>query len=84
MEMSQFKVNMNNIRSAYRDALEVYGKDNVDLWVEYMQLEMTHPKGDLTQLSMICFKASKTLKDTALEEFTHKYTLLRTGQTIDK
>lgn len=84
MEMSQFKVNMNNIRSAYRDALEVYGKDNVDLWVEYMQLEMTHPKGDLTQLSMICFKASKTLKGTALEEFTHKYTLLRTGQTIDK
>ena len=80
IEMGQKKLDMDNIRSAYNDALEVYGKD-VDLWIAYMNLEMTHSEGKLDQLPMIYFKATKTLDNAALDEFIKKYTLFRSCLT---
>lgn len=84
MELAQSPVNMDNIRSAYNDALDVYGEDDADMWINYMKLEMTNPKGKLDQIPMIYFRASKTLNESSLAEFNHKYTLFRAGLTESK
>ncbi|XP_014770431.1 U3 small nucleolar RNA-associated protein 6 homolog [Octopus bimaculoides] len=80
LEKSQKNPNIDSLRIVYEDAVQEYGKDIPDFWLQYINLESTHPKGKVEKLSSIHFRAIKVLQAEKLEEFNLKYILIKTGQ----
>lgn len=52
-----------------------------DLWVDYIRLEMTHPKGKPENIGQIHFRALKSLSGELNQTFVTKCTLLQNGVT---
>ena len=50
-----------------------------DLWLEYIELEMNHPKGQPEKAGNLHWRAMKALMPELIERFTAQYTLLQTG-----
>ncbi|KAL3876218.1 hypothetical protein ACJMK2_034088 [Sinanodonta woodiana] len=78
MEFLQSKPKLKIIRKVYEEALEEHGKTTPDLWLEYIQLEMQHPKGQPQNVGSIHFRAMKVLEGKRVNEFVTKYTLVQT------
>ncbi|XP_060072023.1 U3 small nucleolar RNA-associated protein 6 homolog [Ylistrum balloti] len=79
MEMSQAKPKMKLLRQAYEDAVTEFGSTDTDLWINYIQLEQTHPQGKPEEAGTIHFRAVKCLEGDLNQQFITKYTLLQTG-----
>ncbi|XP_069125421.1 U3 small nucleolar RNA-associated protein 6 homolog [Argopecten irradians] len=79
MEMAQAKPKMKLLRQAYEDAVSEFGSTNADLWIDYIQLEQTHPQGRPEDAGNIHFRAVKCLEGELNQQFITKYTLLQTG-----
>lgn len=54
----------------------------IDIWLEYVKLERSHPHGDPANSSKLHWRAKKALSDTLVDDFIGKYTLLQTGHDI--
>ena len=79
IEQSQAEPKIKRIRQAYEDAIREYGSCNTDIWLNYIKLEMTHPKGKPQEAGHIHWRALKTLDGHLTEKFVTIYTLLQTG-----
>ncbi|XP_021364521.1 U3 small nucleolar RNA-associated protein 6 homolog [Mizuhopecten yessoensis] len=79
METSQAKPKMKLLRQAYENAISEFGSTNADLWIDFIQLEQTHPQGRPEEAGSIHFRAVKCLEGDLNQQFITKYTLLQTG-----
>ncbi|GAB1601805.1 U3 small nucleolar RNA-associated protein 6 homolog [Argonauta hians] len=77
LERSEKNFDIDSLRIIYEDVLQEHGSKVPDFWAEYILLESTHPKGKITEISTIHFRAKQVLQDEMLEDFNLKYTLLR-------
>lgn len=79
MELAQPKLKMKIIRSVYNEALREHGSLDPDLWLDYIKLESSHPRGKPENVADIHFRAVKALTGTLNQEFIQKFTLLQTS-----
>ncbi|KAK2154428.1 hypothetical protein LSH36_269g09029 [Paralvinella palmiformis] len=79
LEKSQAKPSIKRIKQTYEDAVQHYGSNSVELWLDYIKMEMTHPKGKPQEAGQIHWRAMKTLNGELIEKFVTLYTLLQTG-----
>lgn len=79
IERLQMKSSVECLRRYFEDAIKEYGSEDVDFWVELIQLELEHPDGDVLRIDMYHWRALKSLTDENTESFVTKYTLLTTG-----
>ena len=50
-----------------------------ELWLEFIQLEVEHPKGKAEASGQLHWRAMKSLDGPLIEKFTTQYTLMQTG-----
>jgi U3 small nucleolar RNA-associated protein 6 len=79
IESCQPTPKMKLLRSAYEDAVQEFGNSETDLWMEYIKLELNHPKGKPENAGKLYWRAMKTLDDSLAERFIAQYTLVQTG-----
>lgn len=73
IEKSQEKLNVKNIRKYYECAVQHHGKDNVDIWMNYMKFETE--SGNVQLAPLIYRRAIATLKAELVDEFIKAQTL---------
>lgn len=74
IEKCAFESNENRIVSAYEDALTHFSKQNIDLWIAYIEFVYSASnKKDLQQVSTIYWRAMKHLDTELIETFTQKF-----------
>ncbi|CAH1793560.1 unnamed protein product [Owenia fusiformis] len=77
LEKSQVEPRIKNLRQIYDDALSEFGESESGLWLDYIKMELEHPKGQPENASKLHWRAVKTL--TVTDRFMTEYTLLQTG-----
>ncbi|KAJ2944216.1 hypothetical protein O0L34_g18195 [Tuta absoluta] len=75
IEESQEKPNAKNIRKYYEGAIQQNGKNDVDIWLEYMKFETTN--GSVQAAPAIYRRAVSNLKRELVDEFIKKQTLAK-------
>jgi len=80
IENNQPEPKMKHLQQAYEDALREYGSSSPDLWLTYIQLALTHPKGRPENVGSLHWRAMKELQGAAVEDFVTKYALLQSGK----
>ncbi|XP_015247750.1 PREDICTED: U3 small nucleolar RNA-associated protein 6 homolog [Cyprinodon variegatus] len=78
IEKEQETPKMNHLRDYYERALQEFGIEDDDLWLQYIQEEMG-ALGQPQNCAKIHWRAMKFLEGESVERFTSKYTLLQTG-----
>ncbi|XP_038633822.1 U3 small nucleolar RNA-associated protein 6 homolog [Scyliorhinus canicula] len=79
IEKEQDFSKMKRLRDCYELALREFGTTSADLWLEYIEEEWKHPKGEAERTGHIHWRAMKTLGGLQVERFVSQYTLLQTG-----
>uniref|UniRef100_A0A8C7WN09 UTP6 small subunit processome component n=1 Tax=Oryzias sinensis TaxID=183150 RepID=A0A8C7WN09_9TELE len=69
---------MNHLREYYERALQEFGTSDDDLWLQYIQEELS-TLGQPENCGKIHWRAMKFLEGESVERFVSKYTLLQTG-----
>ncbi|XP_064604792.1 U3 small nucleolar RNA-associated protein 6 homolog [Liolophura sinensis] len=82
IENSQATPKIKKLRKIYENAVQDYGSENTDLWLDYVKLELNHPKGKSRNAGNIHFRAMKSLSGDQVERFVTQYTLLQAGHDI--
>lgn len=77
LEINQTKVTPQCVRKIYEIMTFQFGKDNIDVWLEFMSFEMKH--GDVEKVTIIYQRAVKTLKANLVDNFVTKYSLIKTN-----
>ncbi|CAB4011640.1 U3 small nucleolar RNA-associated 6 homolog [Paramuricea clavata] len=75
IEQSQAVPSLRHLRKLYETALESFGCETPDLWLDYIKLELTD--GDSEMVSKLHWRAMKSLSGDNVEQFVTKYTLLQ-------
>ncbi|XP_038148381.1 U3 small nucleolar RNA-associated protein 6 homolog [Cyprinodon tularosa] len=78
IEKEQETPKMNHLRDYYERALQEFGIEDDDLWLQYIQEEMG-ALGQPQNCAKIHWRAMKFLEGESVERFTSKYTLRQTG-----
>ncbi|KAI5645548.1 u3 small nucleolar RNA-associated protein 6 domain-containing protein [Phthorimaea operculella] len=79
IEVSQEKPSAKNIRKYYEGAIQQHGKNDVDIWLEYMKFETTN--GIVQAAPAIYRRAISNLKRELVDEFIKKQTLAKLQTT---
>ncbi|XP_077980484.1 U3 small nucleolar RNA-associated protein 6 homolog [Glandiceps talaboti] len=82
LEKSQSEPKMKKLRSCFEEAIEDFGSTSPDLWLSYIQLELSHPKGKTENVGKLHWRAVKNLKADAADDFINRFTLLQTGHSV--
>ncbi|XP_028395280.1 U3 small nucleolar RNA-associated protein 6 homolog [Dendronephthya gigantea] len=75
IEESQAAPSLGRLRKLYESALERFGLEIPDLWLDYIKLELSD--GDPNIVSKLHWRAMKSLSGDNVEEFVTKYALLQ-------
>lgn len=75
IEETQEKPYSKGIRKCFECALQHHGKDNMDIWMEYMKFETEH--GDAQNAPAIYRRAIGTLEKELVDQFIKEQTLLK-------
>uniref|UniRef100_A0A8C7WN14 UTP6 small subunit processome component n=1 Tax=Oryzias sinensis TaxID=183150 RepID=A0A8C7WN14_9TELE len=78
IEKEQEAPKMNHLREYYERALQEFGTSDDDLWLQYIQEELS-TLGQPENCGKIHWRAMKFLEGESVERFVSKYTLLQTG-----
>ena len=73
-ELSGTRVDI--IRNLYEKAIEDYGKENIEIWISYIQFEKNQFTVDFQKITLLFSKAKKTISEFHLADFLKKYTLI--------
>ncbi|XP_070580841.1 U3 small nucleolar RNA-associated protein 6 homolog [Ptychodera flava] len=79
LECSLADPKIKKLRSCYEEALREFGAKTPDIWLSYIKLEMTHPKGKTENIGKIHWRAIKELNSELTDEFMNRYILAQTG-----
>uniref|UniRef100_A0A3P9HJV5 UTP6 small subunit processome component n=1 Tax=Oryzias latipes TaxID=8090 RepID=A0A3P9HJV5_ORYLA len=80
IEKEQEAPKMNHLREYYERALQEFGTSDDDLWLQYIQEELS-TLGQPENCGKIHWRAMKFLEGESVERFVSKYTLLQTGHS---
>ncbi|GBL90159.1 U3 small nucleolar RNA-associated protein 6 [Araneus ventricosus] len=69
IEKARLSAPIKKLRKYYEDGIHEFGSENVDIWLDYMKLEIEHPGGESTNYGVIYWQAKRTLKPDYLKEF---------------
>ncbi|OQV22937.1 U3 small nucleolar RNA-associated protein 6-like protein [Hypsibius exemplaris] len=69
------------LRKILDQALIAHGSTSADLWIDYIQLELTYPGGDALKSSQMVWKAQRALKPEAVALFTSMYNLITADES---
>ncbi|KAF8796088.1 U3 small nucleolar RNA-associated protein 6 like protein [Argiope bruennichi] len=69
IEKAQLAAPIKKLRKYYEDGIHEFGSENVDIWIDYMKLEIEHACGEPTNYGVIYWRGKKTLKPDYLREF---------------
>ncbi|XP_044586334.1 U3 small nucleolar RNA-associated protein 6 homolog [Cotesia glomerata] len=75
IELNQPVISRQNARHPYEMAVIQFGKNNVDVWINYIIFEMNH--GDVINIANIYQRAVKTLNTVDSDNFISRFTLLK-------
>lgn len=64
------------LRNIYEDGIFEFGSSSIELWLNYLDLELTHKEGTPTEVGKIYWRAIKTLEDEMTDLFLAKYALM--------
>lgn len=67
LESLQSEPDFKNWRDSYSNAAYLFGKNNKDVWIDFIKFEMEH--GDASQIPQICEKAKENLNPALLDIF---------------
>ena len=73
-ELSGTRVDI--IRNLYEKAIEDYGKENIEIWISYIQFEKNQFTVDFQKITLLFSKAKKIISEFHLADFLKKYTLI--------
>lgn len=65
------------IEKAYEDALIHFGKNNIDIWLSYVDFEYTKTNKSTEYVAELYKRAMKQLENDLVEEFTQQFVLLK-------
>lgn len=83
LEDSQPFTKIEAIRKAYEDAVMEFGTSSSDLWVDFIKMEMNHPKGNPDNIGKLHYRALKQLDGELNQRFITEFTLLQTGHEVE-
>jgi len=84
IEKGQMKPSIQLLRKYYEDGLQEFGSTNIDIWLDYMKLEMEHESGDTASYGTLLWRAKKTLQSEYLNDFQTRLTEFMTGSNISQ
>ncbi|VDI29597.1 U3 small nucleolar RNA-associated protein 6, partial [Mytilus galloprovincialis] len=58
-------------------------KDILYLWLDFIRMEMTHPKGQPENVGTLHYRAVHQLDGELNQQFVTEFTLLQTGHDMD-
>ncbi|XP_002740357.1 U3 small nucleolar RNA-associated protein 6 homolog [Saccoglossus kowalevskii] len=79
IECGKAKPKIIKLRKCYEAAIQEFGASNTDLWLSYVKLELTHPKGKKEKVGDLYWRALKHLNPSFVDDFISQYTLFQTG-----
>lgn len=78
IEKCATKLDDSKIIAAYEDALNHFGRDNLELWISYIEfMYRKSTKNHLEEVGLIYWRAMKALGTSLIDEFTQKFCLLK-------
>lgn len=72
IEKAQLDIPITTIREYFEDGIREFGSEDIDIWIDYMKLEVGHSSGSLSSNSVLYWRAKKMLKPVYLKEFQHR------------
>lgn len=78
IEAAQLSSKIDRQRRIMEDLLEHYGKNDIKPWLDYINLEKTHPQGRRMNISKIHWRAMKNLNPLLEARFSTAYSLILT------
>uniref|UniRef100_A0A6M2DFR0 Putative u3 small nucleolar rna-associated protein 6 n=1 Tax=Xenopsylla cheopis TaxID=163159 RepID=A0A6M2DFR0_XENCH len=67
LESLQTEPDMKNWRDTHTNATYLFGKNNKDVWIDFIKFELEH--GDASEIPAICAKAKENLNSSLLDIF---------------
>ncbi|CAC5408262.1 UTP6 [Mytilus coruscus] len=83
IENAQASSKIKLLRRAYEDATMEFGNSSADLWLDFIKMEMNHPKGQPENVGTLHYRAINQLDGELNQQFVTEFTLLQTGHDID-
>ncbi|XP_076072744.1 U3 small nucleolar RNA-associated protein 6 homolog [Mytilus galloprovincialis] len=83
IENAQATSKIKLLRRAYEDATMEFGNSSADLWLDFIRMEMTHPKGQPENVGTLHYRAIHQLDGELNQQFVTEFTLLQTGHDMD-
>ncbi|XP_046856303.1 U3 small nucleolar RNA-associated protein 6 homolog [Xenia sp. Carnegie-2017] len=75
IEKSQAMPNMKRLRKLFETAVDNFGSDYSDIWIDYIRFEQK--EGEPSLVANLHWRAMKSLSGEKVEQFITKYTLLQ-------
>ncbi|CAL1267003.1 unnamed protein product [Larinioides sclopetarius] len=82
IEKAQLCAPIKKLRKYYEDGIHEFGSENVDIWLDYMKLEIEHAGGDASNYGVIYWRAKRALKPDYLREFQARVMDFTTGANV--
>lgn len=76
LESMQTTAVMKQVRKCHENACSQFGKDNADVWMDYVKFEMK--RGDPKNISNIYLRAVRHLEPIQADIFIHEFSLVKT------
>jgi len=78
-ENEQKVPNITRIRRLYETAVDNFGKESIDFWLNFIKFELRNTETAVDMIGRIYWRALRTLDSKRIGEFIDKYTLINTG-----
>lgn len=77
IEKCASKLDEKRIEKAFEDSLNHFDKENVDLWLSYIEFKYNLKSTNTQEISNIYWRALKSLDSSLVESFTQKFCLFK-------
>ncbi|XP_076346357.1 LOW QUALITY PROTEIN: U3 small nucleolar RNA-associated protein 6 homolog [Tachypleus tridentatus] len=84
IENAQLTPSVKHLRTYFEDAILDFGQIDVDLWIDYIRLELSHLKGKPENCGKVYWRAVKKLTPAKADDFVNQFTMLQTGHDISQ
>ncbi|XP_042899615.1 U3 small nucleolar RNA-associated protein 6 homolog isoform X2 [Parasteatoda tepidariorum] len=79
IENGQMNSSIDLLRQYYEDGIQEFGATNIDIWLDYMKLELEHKDGNSANYATVLWRAKKMLQPEYVGDFQTRLTEFMSG-----